>query len=394
MKKLLLIALVASSAVYAQHPGTENQLNQGVSGNGPFVITGKGPLTVGYCVKIDSDGNYVAASGPCGTGSGNGDASTNTATSADGEVALFSGTGGKTFKRATGSGIGKLTSGVLSAGAACADLSNAASSCSANPVGAGTATHMAGYSASGSAIADFGADLVFDGTHTYSAASTAVLDFSGASSHKIPVAAGCAPTAAGAICHDSTQGSTRIGGGTGTVANGGIPRVFPPQTSSTDTLVAATINVTETVFATAYTIPANFFIANKQLRVTWTVAETSSGTPVTTRMRIRYGGIGGTIIFDSSAVTPTASIVNRSANFTCILTGTAAPGASVALYTGCTGQGFASPATTPFNIANTVAPNISVATNASAALTMTMQYGGNTAGNTNNIWVMTVEELN
>lgn len=45
---------------------------------------------------------------------GTGDASSNTATSVDSEVALFSGTGGKTIKRATGSGFAKLTSGVLS----------------------------------------------------------------------------------------------------------------------------------------------------------------------------------------------------------------------------------------------------------------------------------------
>lgn len=36
------------------------------------------------------------------------------ASSIDGEIALFSGTGGKTIKRATGSGIAKVTSGVLS----------------------------------------------------------------------------------------------------------------------------------------------------------------------------------------------------------------------------------------------------------------------------------------
>lgn len=42
-----------------------------------------------------------------------GDASTNTASSVDSEVALFSGAAGKTLKRATGSGIAKLTSGVL-----------------------------------------------------------------------------------------------------------------------------------------------------------------------------------------------------------------------------------------------------------------------------------------
>lgn len=42
-----------------------------------------------------------------------GDASTNTATSVDSEVALFSSTTGKLLKRATGTGIAKVTSGVL-----------------------------------------------------------------------------------------------------------------------------------------------------------------------------------------------------------------------------------------------------------------------------------------
>lgn len=50
-----------------------------------------------------------------------GDASTNTATSVDSEAAVFSGTGGKTLKRATATGIAKLTSGVLSAATAGTD---------------------------------------------------------------------------------------------------------------------------------------------------------------------------------------------------------------------------------------------------------------------------------
>lgn len=48
------------------------------------------------------------------SGSG-GDASTNTSSSVDSEVVLFSGTGGKTLKRASATGIAKLASGVLSA---------------------------------------------------------------------------------------------------------------------------------------------------------------------------------------------------------------------------------------------------------------------------------------
>jgi hypothetical protein len=56
------------------------------------------------------------------TGSGGGgDVSSNTATSVDGEVALFSGTGGKTIKRATGTGLAKLTSGVLGTASAGTD---------------------------------------------------------------------------------------------------------------------------------------------------------------------------------------------------------------------------------------------------------------------------------
>lgn len=54
-------------------------------------------------------------------GANAGDASTNTSSSVDGEVALFSGTGGKTLKRATGSGLAKLTSGVLSTATAGTD---------------------------------------------------------------------------------------------------------------------------------------------------------------------------------------------------------------------------------------------------------------------------------
>ena len=48
-----------------------------------------------------------------GTSEATGDVSSNTSTSVDGEIAVFSGTGGKTLKRATGSGIAKLSSGVL-----------------------------------------------------------------------------------------------------------------------------------------------------------------------------------------------------------------------------------------------------------------------------------------
>lgn len=59
-----------------------------------------------------SSSNYLRGDGTWSAISA-GDASTNTSSSVDSEVVLFSGTGGKTLKRATGSGVATLTSGVL-----------------------------------------------------------------------------------------------------------------------------------------------------------------------------------------------------------------------------------------------------------------------------------------
>lgn len=87
-----------------------------VSGNGTIIVTTTGAQTAGNCVTIDANGNHVAAGAACGAGGGGGgDASTNTSVSVDSEVALFSGGGGKTLKRATQTGLASMTSGVLSA---------------------------------------------------------------------------------------------------------------------------------------------------------------------------------------------------------------------------------------------------------------------------------------
>jgi hypothetical protein len=66
--------------------------------------------TVSHKPRIVKNGVWTDWEGSAATG----DVSHASATSVDNEVVLFSGTGGKTIKRATGSGIPKLTSGVIS----------------------------------------------------------------------------------------------------------------------------------------------------------------------------------------------------------------------------------------------------------------------------------------
>jgi hypothetical protein len=61
-----------------------------------------------------NNASFVRGDGVCSIPAGSGDVSSNTATSVDSEVALFSSTGGKTLKRSTGTGVTRLVSGVLS----------------------------------------------------------------------------------------------------------------------------------------------------------------------------------------------------------------------------------------------------------------------------------------
>ena len=87
------------------------------SNTGPYLLgsTATGSpvrITIGSNVTLSGDTLSAATSG----GAGSGDFSTNTSTSVVGEIVLFSNTGGKQGKRSTGSGVCKLTSGVLGVG--------------------------------------------------------------------------------------------------------------------------------------------------------------------------------------------------------------------------------------------------------------------------------------
>lgn len=115
MRTTLGLGTIATSAAPAGAVvgTTETQTLSGKTISGSSNTFTNIPLSALSVTGTPSASTYLRGDGAWASASSVGDASTNTATSVDSEVALFSGTSGKTLKRATGSGIATLTSGVL-----------------------------------------------------------------------------------------------------------------------------------------------------------------------------------------------------------------------------------------------------------------------------------------
>lgn len=223
--------------------------------------------------------------------------------------------------------------------------------------------------------------------------TTGAQDMGSATSLKIPTSAGADPAASGQIAHDSTLGTDKGYDDLG-AAPVTYPGILSMQYALSDTLTCSTISTTETAFATVYTVPANFLVAGKALRITMGLAATYSSSPPSYTTRVRWGGIGGTLLWSAVGNSSTATSVTTGNYATGIIQGTAAAGASAASYT-FFGSGNAQSNTVGLfgNTRNTTTQPINIATNASAVLTFTLQCAANTAGNSATIQELIVEAL-
>ena len=117
--KMATTAYVTAKSFSSSLPGQGGQAGKVITTDGTnasWSLIG----TAGQGIRVNAGGTALE-----GYALSSGDASTNTASSIDSEVAVFSGTAGKTLKRATGSGLAKLTSGVLSVATAATDYAPA-----------------------------------------------------------------------------------------------------------------------------------------------------------------------------------------------------------------------------------------------------------------------------
>jgi len=74
-----------------------------------------------------------------------------------------------------------------------------------------------------------------------------------------------------------------------------------------------------------FTLPANFLVAGRTIRIRFYGVHTSSSTPTNPRFRVRLGGLAGTVLLDSGVITAIASQTNclliYEAIITCLTTG-------------------------------------------------------------------------
>jgi hypothetical protein len=208
------------------------------------------------------------------------------------------------------------------------------------------------------------------------------VSFAAAASLLVPASAGYAPTADGSLGYDTTRDAWSAGGA-GAI-NGKLPRVLSAQLGSSDTITASVVSTAETNFATNFSVPGNFFIANKGLRVTVVFSCVTTASP-TVKIRLK---LGTTAVYLSTALAPASSL---SFGNTFIIQGTAAAGASVNVETGIVSS---SPIISNANIWNQTAQPVAVATNGALTLQFSAEWSANTAGNSITLRQLLVEELN
>jgi len=157
-----------------------------------------------------------------------------------------------------------------------------------------------------------------------------------------------------------------------------------------------TATTSETAFSNCtLTLPANFLQVGKAIRIKVWGIMSSSASAVSQRVRCRYGGVSGTILADTGAVTVANSLANAlvviDIIITCITTGSSG---TVEVQAMITWNSNTAPANRGMGTGATGAGNsatITINTTTQNDLVITIVFGGTTSGNSMSIRAGTIE---
>lgn len=137
---------------------------------------------------------------------------------------------------------------------------------------------------------------------------------------------------------------------------------------------------TETAFALSYPVPANYLVANKAIRITWVIETDLGGSPPTCSFGVRWGGVGGTPVYTSGAVTLGVASAVRGFSMSFLIVGTATPDGTDPIIVSLVNW----PNVAAGSLGNTTAQPVTVAANAANTVVLTADWTSN-AANTHKI---------
>lgn len=273
-------------------------------------------------------------------------------TSVDSEIALFSGTGGATLKRASTTGILKASSGVIAAAVAGTDY--VAPAGALGTPASGTLTNCTGLPQAGTVGLTTGDSPHFAAVNVGNASDTTV-----------------ARQRAGVI----------------EVEGFAIPRVLSVQNTG-NTNDSSSGSGSDFDHNLTYTLAANELASAKALRISAQFS-LSTGTPANLTMKLKAGS---TTLYSTTATAPTSSAGGLNMMLTFYVQAAAAPGASVNVFTG--GNSNVSAAWGSAN-ANQVSQPVALATNGTLQFKMsTLWSAAGTGTNTITLNQFIVEAVN
>jgi hypothetical protein len=199
--------------------------------------------------------------------------------------------------------------------------------------------------------------------------------------HTIEQAAAPTPTAAGDIAYATTQGRYVAGG------HGALTGSFPRVLSVTRPNEALSNSTTaDQDYTSVFTIPANYLIAQKVLRLNLLFQYVTDGAASTIQAYLK---LGSTKVYTQSAVNTPANSVTRSTVLQFLIFGTAAAGASANVDSCIISGGLLNS-----TVNNATAQPVALATNGTLNIVPGLAYGSGTGGESCTLMDAIVEELN
>lgn len=165
-----------------------------------------------------------------------------------------------------------------------------------------------------------------------------------------------------------------------------------PQPTAAGTALANSASLTDVSVAPQFVLPANFLQAGSALKFTAFGVFSTTGTP-TLLLGIYYGGIAGTALATTGAITTATGVTNvpwrLSLSTTIRSTGTS----GTAISQGYCGFGTSVSAWSWLPVPNTALATVTIDTTASKALTVGAQWSAASASNTLTLHGFQIESL-